>query len=198
MPKGRRANPSTARDGAWFAQSGKVQIFPESLTASMQKQILNLEATNQINNRLPQMYKVREKKPVKTFPFSIHDNRHCLLNVGEYLDSGLGLRKFQREACQHHSESYLFLAHEPIPSTTDKHTIYQTSFVEYPNTKRSILGRFPKSHADRSFALNSSAANDYLWFSKGHDSPNISAPVRPEKSSLSEPQQLLPAEHPTE
>ncbi|XP_061490352.1 testis-expressed protein 36 [Rhineura floridana] len=87
MPKGRRANPSTARDGIWFAQSGKLQIFPESLTATMQKQILNTEATHQIDNRLPQMYKIREKKPANTFPFSVHDNRHCLLNVGEYLDS---------------------------------------------------------------------------------------------------------------
>ncbi|XP_062832132.1 testis-expressed protein 36 isoform X3 [Anolis carolinensis] len=88
MPKGKRANPSTALDGIWFAHHGNLPLYPETLTAAMQKQILNPEATHQIDTRLPLMYKVREKKPGSTFPFSIHDNRHCLINVGEYLDSG--------------------------------------------------------------------------------------------------------------
>ncbi|XP_062989335.1 testis-expressed protein 36 [Elgaria multicarinata webbii] len=220
MPKGRRANPSTARDGAWFAQSEKLQIYPESLTATMQKQILNAEATHQIDNRLPLMYKVREKavhdldqclnavvgwmranklkldpdytealwKPVNTFPFSIHDNRHCLLNVGEYLDSGLGLKKFQQDKCQHKSQNYFFLAHEPIPSSTSDRTIYQTSFIQYPNIEKPFLGRFPKSHVNRSFALNSAPKNECLWFSKCH-----LAPVKPDRSFFSEPEQLLTA-----
>ncbi|XP_053168853.1 testis-expressed protein 36 isoform X2 [Hemicordylus capensis] len=193
MPKGRRANPSTARDGAWFTQCEKLQIYPESLTATMQKQILNPEATRQVDSRLPLMYKLREKKPVNTFPFSIHDNRHCLLNVGEYLDSGLGLRKFQREKCQHYSQNILFLAHEPFPSSTSNRTIYQTSFVQYPNTEQPFLGRFPRSHIERSIALTPADKNDCMWFSKFYASPNHLVPGEPDRSSLSEPKQLLPA-----
>ncbi|KAF7239218.1 Testis-expressed protein 36 [Varanus komodoensis] len=184
MPKGRRANPSTARDGVWFKQCGNLQIYPESLTASMQKQILNVEAIHQVNNRLPLMYKVREKKPVNTFPFSVHDNRHCLLNVGEYLDSGLGLKKFQQDKYHNISQNYFFLAHEPIPSSTSHHSIYQTSFVQYPNTEKPFLGRFPKSHINRSFALNSAPKNECLWFSKCHLTLT-------DRSSVSEPEQLL-------
>ncbi|XP_025026211.1 testis-expressed protein 36 [Python bivittatus] len=193
MPKGRRANPSTTRDGIWFKQSGNLQIYPESLTAAMQKQILNVDANCKIEKSLPLMYKVREKKPVNTFPFSIHDNRHSLVNVGEYLDSGLGLRKFQ-EKCQHYSQNYCFLAHEPIPSSNACRTIYQTSFVQYPDIKHSILGRFPKSHIDKSIALHSAPKNDYMWFSKCYTSSNNIAPTETTKSSFSEPEQLLSAE----
>ncbi|XP_077203976.1 testis-expressed protein 36 [Paroedura picta] len=190
MPKGRRANPSAARDGAWFQHSRPLQIYPESLTASVQKQILNLETVHQIENRLPLMYKLREKKPVNTFPFSIHDNRHCLLNVGEYLDSGLGLRKFQRETCQHYAQNFSLLAHEPVLSSTSYRSMYQTSFVPYPNTEQPFRGRFPKSHVERSNALNPVYKNDCLWFSKSYSSPNNLVPEDPVTSILPDPKEL--------
>ncbi|XP_066477538.1 testis-expressed protein 36 [Tiliqua scincoides] len=217
MPKGRRANPSTARDGAWFSQNRKQQLYPESLTATMQKQILNTDAVCQIDNRLPLMYKLREKfvslsyacgyenclaywtnvkhwnKPVNTFPFSVHDNRHCLMNVGEYLDSGLGLRKFQQEMCQHYSQNILFLAHEPLPSSTGIRSIYQTSFIQYPNAENSLLARFPKNHVKRSIALKPADKNECMWFSKFYASHHNVVPVEPDRSSLPEPKQLLPA-----
>nr|XP_056706456.1 testis-expressed protein 36 [Euleptes europaea] len=166
MPKGRRANPSTARDGVWFQHTKLLPIYPESLTASEQKQILNLETVRQIENRLPLMYKLREKKPVNTFPFSVHDNRDCLLNVGGHLDSGLGRKKFKRETCQHYGQNFSFLAHEPILSSTSCRTVYQTSFVPYPNIEQPFPGRFPKSHVERSKALNPASKNDCTWLSE--------------------------------
>ncbi|XP_060097423.1 testis-expressed protein 36 [Heteronotia binoei] len=194
MPKGRRANPSTARDGAWFQHSRPLQIYPESLTASMQKQILNLETVHQIENRLPLMYKLREKKPVNTFPFSVHDNRHCLLNVGEYLDSGLGLRKFQQETCQHYSQNFSFLAHEPILSNTSYCTMYQTSFVPYPNTEKPFPGRFPKSHIERFNALNPVSKKDSIWFSECNSSHNTLIPSGPVITTLPDPKELPDAQ----
>ncbi|KAJ7325303.1 hypothetical protein JRQ81_018323 [Phrynocephalus forsythii] len=195
MPKGRQANPSTTQDGAWFSHIGSPNISPESLTATMQKQILNQEAARQIDKRLPQMYKVREKKPVNTFPFSVHDNRHCLLNAGEYLDSGLGLRKFQQEVCQHHSKEYFLGREEPIPSDTSHSSVYQTSFVQYPTTEQPLRGRFPKSHVDRGIALKPTTENECLWFSKGYACPNNSAPLKSDRNSKSK--QHSPAERMT-
>ncbi|XP_048362841.1 testis-expressed protein 36 [Sphaerodactylus townsendi] len=189
MPKGRRANPSTARDGAWFQHSTPPQIYPESLTASEQKQILNLETVRQIENRLPLIYKLREKKPVNTFPFSVHDNRDCLLNVGEYLDSGQGRRKFKRETCQHYVQDS-FLIHEPILSSTSYRTVYETSFVPYPNTEQPFPGRFPKSHIERAKALNPASKNDCVWFSECRTSPNYLIPDDPVTSTLPDPKEL--------
>ncbi|XP_054839903.1 testis-expressed protein 36 [Eublepharis macularius] len=190
MPKGRYANPSTALDGAWFQHSRPLQVHPESLTTSMQKQILNLETVHQIENRLPVMYKFREKKPVNTFPFSVHDNRHCLLNVGEYLDSGLGLRKFQHEMCQHYAQNSSLLAHEPILSSSSYRTMYQTSFVPYPNPEPPFPGRFPKSHVERSRALNAVSKTDGRLFSEFCASPNNLIPGKPVSSSLPDLKEL--------
>ncbi|CAM4594802.1 unnamed protein product [Caretta caretta] len=87
MPKGRLANPSTARDGAWFPHFGLFHSQPESITDYMLKQVQNPEEVQYIEKRLPLVYKIREQKAVKNhFPFSTHDNRNCLQNVGEYFD----------------------------------------------------------------------------------------------------------------
>uniref|UniRef100_A0A452I8S8 Domain of unknown function with conserved HDNR motif domain-containing protein n=1 Tax=Gopherus agassizii TaxID=38772 RepID=A0A452I8S8_9SAUR len=87
MPKGRLANPSTERDGAWFPHLGIFHSQPESVTDCMLKQVQNPEEVQYIEKRLPLVYKIREQKAVKNhFPFSTHDNRHCLQNVGEYFD----------------------------------------------------------------------------------------------------------------
>ncbi|XP_039199598.1 testis-expressed protein 36 isoform X2 [Crotalus tigris] len=210
MPKGRRANPSTTRDGIWvrkvatvrpesgslgpfgtwrqgracrrdgqkkkkkkkhnshgfrFKQCGNLQIYPESLTATMQKQIFNIDANYQTGKNVPLMYKEREK--------------------------GLGVRKFQ-EKCQHYSPNYYFLAHEQIPSSNAYHSVYQTSFVQYPDIKHSILGRFPKSHIDKCIALHSAPKNDYMWFSKCYTGSNHITPT--EVTKCSEPEKLSTAE----
>uniref|UniRef100_A0A8B9QWH3 Testis expressed 36 n=1 Tax=Apteryx owenii TaxID=8824 RepID=A0A8B9QWH3_APTOW len=87
MPKGRSANPCTERDGAWFAHMGLCQSHPESTTGSALKQVQNAEEVEYIEERLPPGYRAREQKAVNNnFPFSSHDNRHCLQNVGEYFD----------------------------------------------------------------------------------------------------------------
>ncbi|XP_070608599.1 testis-expressed protein 36 isoform X1 [Erythrolamprus reginae] len=150
----------------------------------MQKQIFNIDANCQTAKNVPQVYKEREKKPVNTFPFSIHDNRRCLLTKGEYLDSGLGVRKFQDKR-QHYSQNYYFLAHEQIPSSNAYHSVYQTSYVQYPDIKDSILGRFPKNHIDKCIALHS-APNDNMWFSKFYNGANHIAPTEATKSSEAE------------
>lgn len=106
---------------------------------------------------------------------------------------GLGLRKFQKEMCQNYSKNILFLAHEPFPGSTSIRSIYQTSFVQYPNAEQSLLGRFPKNHIKRSIALNPADRNECMWFSKFYTSHHPVVPVEPDKSSLPEPKQLLPA-----
>ncbi|XP_042312501.1 LOW QUALITY PROTEIN: testis-expressed protein 36 [Sceloporus undulatus] len=178
----------------------KTSNIPRISYSHYAKTDIKSRSNSQIDNRLPQMYKVREKKPVNTFPFSIHDNRHCLLNVGEYLDSGLGLKKFQQETCQQHSQNYFFLAHEPMNCTSQR-TIYQTSFIQYPNIKPPLVGRFPKSHVEKSIlksALKSETEKECMWFAKGYADSNNLPSVKPEKSSVSGPEQPLPAEQVTE
>ncbi|XP_038266550.2 testis-expressed protein 36 [Dermochelys coriacea] len=87
VPKGRLASPSTAPDGAWFPHLGLFHSQPELITDHMLKQIQNPEEVWYIEKTLPVVYKIWEQKAVKNhFPFSTHDNRNCLQNVGEYFD----------------------------------------------------------------------------------------------------------------
>uniref|UniRef100_A0A8C4J7L8 Testis expressed 36 n=1 Tax=Dromaius novaehollandiae TaxID=8790 RepID=A0A8C4J7L8_DRONO len=87
MPKGRSANPRAEHDGAWFAHIGLCQSQPESTTGSALKQVQSVGEAQYIAQRLPPGYRAREQKAVNNnFPFSSHDNRHCLQNVGEYFD----------------------------------------------------------------------------------------------------------------
>uniref|UniRef100_A0A674K365 Testis expressed 36 n=1 Tax=Terrapene triunguis TaxID=2587831 RepID=A0A674K365_9SAUR len=70
-----------------FPHLGIFHSQPESITDCMLKQVQNPEEVQYIEKRLPLVYKIREQKAVKNhFPFSTHDNRHCLQNVGEYFD----------------------------------------------------------------------------------------------------------------
>uniref|UniRef100_A0A8C3C858 Testis expressed 36 n=1 Tax=Cairina moschata TaxID=8855 RepID=A0A8C3C858_CAIMO len=87
MPKDRWPSPSTERPGAWFAHVGGCQSQPESTTSSALKQAQDAQAAQHMEGRLPLTYRAREQRAVKNnFPFSSHDNRHCLQNVGEYFD----------------------------------------------------------------------------------------------------------------
>lgn len=84
------------------------------------------------------------------------------------------------------------MAHEQIPSSNAYHSVYQTSFVQYPDIKHSILGRFPKSHIDKSIALHSASKNDYMWFSKFYNGSDHIVPT--EATESSEPENLSTAE----
>ncbi|KAM6066902.1 testis-expressed protein 36 [Chlamydotis macqueenii] len=150
MSKGRWSHPSEQRDGAWFAHAGVCQSQPESTTSSALKQVQNSGAAQRINDRLPLAYRAREQRAVNNnFPFSSHDNRHSLRNVGEYFDFGMGRRKVEPERRQQNSQNFFLWAHEPAPSSEDGLTVYQTSFVKDQNTTGPFCRRYPKHHSEK-------------------------------------------------
>ncbi|XP_010142644.1 PREDICTED: testis-expressed sequence 36 protein [Buceros rhinoceros silvestris] len=150
MPKGRWANPSQEQDGAWFAHAGICLSQPESETSSALKQVQDSGAARYIEDRLPRAYRTREQRAVNNnFPFSSHDNRHCLQNAGEYFDFGMGRRKVEPERRQQNSQNFLLWAHESVPSTKDGLTMYQTSFVKGQVTESPFCRRYPKHHSEK-------------------------------------------------
>ncbi|PKU28423.1 testis-expressed sequence 36 protein [Limosa lapponica baueri] len=133
-----------------FAHIGVCQSQPESTTSSALKQVQNSGAAQSIEERLPQAYRARENRARNNnFPFSSHDNRHCLRNVGEYFDSGMGRRKVEPERRQQNSHNFFLWAHEPVPSNEDGLTTYQTSFMKNENTESPFYRRFPKHHLEK-------------------------------------------------
>nr|XP_009479435.1 PREDICTED: testis-expressed sequence 36 protein [Pelecanus crispus] len=150
MPKGRRFHPSQQHAGAWFAHVGVCQSQPESTTSSALKQVQDSGAAQYIEDRLPLAYRAQEQRAANNnFPFSSHDNRHCLENVGEYFDFGMGRRKVEPERRQQNSQNFLLWAHESVPSNKDGLTIYQTSFVKEQNTESPFCRRYPKHHSEK-------------------------------------------------
>ncbi|XP_025971703.1 testis-expressed protein 36 [Dromaius novaehollandiae] len=150
MPKGRSANPRAEHDGAWFAHIGLCQSQPESTTGSALKQVQSVGEAQYIAQRLPPGYRAREQKAVNNnFPFSSHDNRHCLQNVGEYFDFGFGRKKVESERRQHNSQNFCLWAHESVPSRDDGFTVYQTSFMKDQNTEHPFCRRYPKHHLEK-------------------------------------------------
>ncbi|KAF6111838.1 testis expressed 36 [Phyllostomus discolor] len=88
MAKGRRFNPPLDQDGRWFPHIGLPQKTPESITRATLKEPRSPRASRQAEEKLPPIYKIREKQAVHhSFPFSVHDNRHSFANSGFYLDS---------------------------------------------------------------------------------------------------------------
>uniref|UniRef100_A0A8C3IZ11 Domain of unknown function with conserved HDNR motif domain-containing protein n=1 Tax=Chrysemys picta bellii TaxID=8478 RepID=A0A8C3IZ11_CHRPI len=101
------------------------------------------------------------QKAVKNhFPFSTHDNRHCLQNVGEYFDFSLGRKKVEPERRQQNSQNFCLWAHEYIPNSHDGFTIYQTSFIGDQDTKRPFCRRYPKQHLERCYIYKSIPENE--------------------------------------
>ncbi|XP_075866487.1 testis-expressed protein 36 isoform X3 [Microcebus murinus] len=89
MAKGRRFNPPLDKDGRWFPHIGLTRRIPESITSATLKEPQNPRLSRQVTEKLPPIYKIREKQAVNnSFPFSAHDNRHSLENSGYYVDSG--------------------------------------------------------------------------------------------------------------
>ncbi|XP_027661336.2 testis-expressed protein 36 [Falco cherrug] len=133
-----------------FSHSGACQSQPESPTSSALKQVQDSEAAQGTEDRLPLAYRAQEQRAVnKNFPFSSHDNRHCLQNVGEYFDLGMGRRKVEPERQQQNSQNFFLWAHDSVPSSEDGLTIYQTSFVKDQNTKSPFCRRYPKHHSEK-------------------------------------------------
>ncbi|XP_053890265.1 testis-expressed protein 36 isoform X2 [Malaclemys terrapin pileata] len=167
---GLRTPPPTLRRGVKWAiprlwtQFPHLGIFhsqPESITDCMLKQVQNPEEVQYIEKRLPLVYKIREQKAVKNhFPFSTHDNRHCLQNVGEYFDFSLGRKKVEPERRQQNSQNFCLWAHEYIPNSHDGFTIYQTSFIGDQDTKRPFCRRYPKQHLERCYIYKSIPENE--------------------------------------
>ncbi|XP_064001647.1 testis-expressed protein 36 [Pogoniulus pusillus] len=133
-----------------FAHVGAFQGQFESTTSSALKQVHDLEAAQYIEERLLPAYRVREQRAVNNnFPFSSHDNRHCLRNFGEYFDSGMGRRKVKPERQQQSSQNFQLQAHGAVPSSKDGLTIYQTSFVKNPKAEGPFYRRYPKHHSEK-------------------------------------------------
>ncbi|XP_038037647.2 testis-expressed protein 36 isoform X2 [Anas acuta] len=144
-----------------FAHVGGCQSQPESTTSSALKQARDAQAAQHMEGRLPPAYRAREQKAVKNnFPFSSHDNRHCLQNVGEYFDFGMGRRKVEPERRQQNSQNFFLWAHESVPSSEDGLTIYQTSFVKGQNTESPFCRRYPKHHTKESRTDKSAPENE--------------------------------------
>ncbi|KAK2519529.1 Tex36 [Columba guinea] len=90
-----------------------------------------------------------QKAVNNNFPFSSHDNRHCLQNVGEYFDSGMGRKKPPPERRQQNSHNFFLWAHESVPSREDGLTVYQTSFVRGQSIEQPFGRRYPKHHSEK-------------------------------------------------
>uniref|UniRef100_A0A8C8R4K0 Testis expressed 36 n=1 Tax=Pelusios castaneus TaxID=367368 RepID=A0A8C8R4K0_9SAUR len=144
-----------------FPHLGIFQSQSESITDSMLKQGQNPEEVQYIEKRLPLVFKIREQKAVKNdFPFSAHDNRHCLENVGEYFDFGLGRKKVEPERRQQNSQNFCLWAHEYIPRSHGGFTIYKTSFMGDQDTERPFCRRYPKQHLERCYIYKSILENE--------------------------------------
>uniref|UniRef100_A0A8D0ENW4 Domain of unknown function with conserved HDNR motif domain-containing protein n=1 Tax=Strix occidentalis caurina TaxID=311401 RepID=A0A8D0ENW4_STROC len=102
-----------------------------------------------IQIHLPQKHFLKIGAVNNNFPFSCHDNRQCLQNVGEYFDFGMGRRKVEPERRQQNSQNFFLWAHESVPSGEDGLTIYQTSFVKDLNTEGPFCRWYPKHHSEK-------------------------------------------------
>ncbi|KAF6317994.1 testis expressed 36 [Rhinolophus ferrumequinum] len=149
MAKGRRFKPPFDKDGRWFPHIGLTQKTWESITSAMLKEPHNPHFSQQIEMKLPPIYKVREKQAVNNnFPFSVHDNRYSCQNFGHFLDSGMGRRKISPEKRQHVSRNFNLWACDYIPSCLDGFSNNQISYVYQEAVVVPIFGRFPRHYSE--------------------------------------------------
>nr|XP_033796541.1 testis-expressed protein 36 isoform X2 [Geotrypetes seraphini] len=154
MPKGRRSNPSTEKDGKWFPHGAEFQNQFISTTASMLMQTIEPDV-QEIETTLPLLSKIQPQKVLNMeFPFSRHDNRHALQNTGEYFDTGLGRKKPDKEKSQLNSLNFNLWCHDKPPAVTcrlDGFSNYQTSYVfqQQEQTEPSFYRRYPKNHLEK-------------------------------------------------
>ncbi|XP_036295234.1 testis-expressed protein 36 [Pipistrellus kuhlii] len=147
MAKGRRFNPPLDKDGRWFLHIGVTQKTPESITSETLKEPQNPRFTRQIEDRLPPIYRAREKQAAhNNFPFSMHDNRHSLRSSGLYADSALGRRKVAPEKRQHVSRNFNLWACDYVPSYFDGFSNNQISYVCPEAVVVPPFRRFPRQY----------------------------------------------------
>ncbi|XP_060027091.1 testis-expressed protein 36 [Erinaceus europaeus] len=149
MGKGRRFNPSLDNDGLWFPHSGVPQKTQESITKAMLREPHCPQASQQIQGKLPPIYRIREKQAVNnSFPFSLHDNRHSFENYGYYLDCGLGRRKIPPEKRQQISRNFNLWACDYVPSCLDGFSNNQISYPSPEAVVIPIFRRFPRQYKE--------------------------------------------------
>lgn len=144
---GREALTSSTLQMAQFPHIGMVQKTPESITSTTLKEINCPFLSQQVERKLPPIYKIREKQAEKkSFPFSVHDNRHSFENSGYYFDAGLGRKKISPEKRQHLSRNFNLWAGDFIPSRFDGLSNNQMSYVQKEAMVISTFRRFPRSY----------------------------------------------------
>ncbi|XP_037352688.1 testis-expressed protein 36 [Talpa occidentalis] len=147
MAKGRRFNPPSDKDGRWFSHIGLTQKTPESITSATLKEPRSPHLSQQVEGKLPPIYKIREKQAVNNnFPFSVHDNRHSFQDSGHYLDMGLGRKKIPPEKRQHVSRNFNLWACDYVPSHLDGLSNNQISYVSQKAAEVPLFRRFPRHH----------------------------------------------------
>nr|KAF6459341.1 testis expressed 36 [Rousettus aegyptiacus] len=147
MAKGRRFNPPLDKDGRWFPHIGLTQRTPESITSAELREPHNPKFSEQVEEKLPAIYKVREKQAVNnSFPFSVHDNRHSFQNSGYFFDSGMGRKKISPEKRQHVSRNFNLWASDYVPSCLDGFSNNQISYVCQDAAVVPIFRRFPRRY----------------------------------------------------
>ncbi|KAL2769120.1 testis-expressed protein 36 isoform a [Daubentonia madagascariensis] len=147
MAKGRRFNPPLDNVGRWFPHIGLTRRTPESITSAMLKEPQSPHFSQQVKEKLPPIYKIREKQAVNNnFPFSVHDNRHSFENSGYYLDSGLGRKKISPDKRQHVSRNFNLWACDYVPSCLDGFSNNQISYVYKEAVVVSTFRRFPRHY----------------------------------------------------
>ncbi|XP_008582206.1 PREDICTED: testis-expressed sequence 36 protein-like, partial [Galeopterus variegatus] len=130
-----------------FPHIGLKQKTPESITSAMLKEPRSPRFYHEVQEKLPPIYKVREKQAVDSnFPFSVHDNRHSFENSGCYLDSGLGRKKMSPDKRQHVSRNFNLWACDYIPSCLDGFSNNQISYVYKEAMVVSNFRRFPRRY----------------------------------------------------
>ncbi|XP_040589003.1 testis-expressed protein 36 isoform X2 [Mesocricetus auratus] len=123
MAKGRQFNPPLDKVGRWFPHVGLVQKTPESVTSTTLKEIRCPYLSQQLERKLPPIYKVREK--------------------------GLGRKKISPDKRQHLSRNFNLWACDYIPSQCDGLSNNQTSYVHKEAAVISTFRRFPRCYEER-------------------------------------------------
>ncbi|XP_040217377.1 testis-expressed protein 36 isoform X1 [Rana temporaria] len=172
MPRGRRSNPSTDRDGVWFPH---IHVDMKLPITSSQDMLHRAKSSSWKKQRLPLICVTYNKTEVQHgFPFSSHDNRHSIQLSGEYLDSGLGRRKTPHETRQQSSRNFNLSCHStpPRPSNYwDGFTNSQISYRGRQDMATPFCRRFPKCHHESSAHRGDLPENRFMWFGGDHGLP---------------------------
>ncbi|XP_008844224.1 testis-expressed protein 36 [Nannospalax galili] len=149
MAKGRRFNPPLGKEGTWFPHIGLTKKTPESITSTSLKEAHCPHLCQQVEGRLPPIYKVREKQAANnSFPFSLHDNRHSFENSGHFFDAGLGCKKISPDKRQHASRNFNLWACDYIPSCLDGISNNKISYVYKEAVVVTDFRRFPRYYSE--------------------------------------------------